>query len=94
MTDAQEKTLLDNNSKINKVIGILSGGNGGGLVRDVQKTKDELDELSRVSVTKELCERNHNGLTTRRHRAFDVTRDIFLALLGAAVVYHSFWGGA
>ena len=91
MTDAQEKTLLDNNSKINQVIGILSGGNGGGLIRDIQKTKDELDELQKTSVTRDSCSRNHDGPVNRRQKTFGIVRDIFLVTIGLAVVYQALW---
>ncbi len=91
MTDAQEKVLLDNNAKINQMIGTLTGGNGGGLVREIQETKDDLDELQKSSVTRDFCLRNHEGPANRRQKTFGIVRDTFLIAIGLAVVYHAFW---
>ncbi len=91
MTDAQERILLDNNTKINQMIGTLTGSNDGGLVREIRETKDGLDELRKTSVTRDSCSRNHDGPVNRRQKTFGIVRDIFLVTIGLAVVYQALW---
>ena len=93
MTDGQEKVLLDNNSKINEMIGVLTGGNGGGIVKDVHDNRHDIDQIKDQMVTRGSCETRHASTDKRKHGVGVIAKDVSLVLLSGVVGWIALKGG-
>lgn len=55
MTQVQEKMLIETHADVHIMKGILTGGNGGGKVKEVDDHSDDIDFIKEKMVTKTDC---------------------------------------
>ncbi len=80
MTPEREVLLF---TRVEKIHTLLTGENGGGLVKDVKDIEDELGEMRKTMVTRDTCAATHKALAERPRRVFGVVKDI--VILGGVV---------
>lgn len=93
MTEQQERVLLETHSAVARLEGVLTGGNGGGLVKQVAdeaeriiRIEEEVDDIRENMITRRECGEKRSQTTKRKRNSWLVAKDVLLVILACATI--------
>ena len=92
---AKETTMLGEvKADIGKLIGVVVGANGGGLVKQVERNGEKIDVLEDLAVRKEDCAVIRNGAVDHKRNRWLVTKDIIIIIVAIGSLAIAFLAAA
>ena len=89
MTDTERRLLEDNTKTTHRIEGILTGGNGGGLVKEVadaaksrKEIHQDIERIEKNMVTKTDCAATRKGAGDKKDKALMRIKDFVLLTIG------------
>lgn len=102
MTQQESQILHQTYGDVQRILGILNGGNGGGLLHDVQaleteqaKCKKAISDVQKNMVTRAVCAQQHKDERTARGKIWVHINSVLLLIIAAVTLMNTLgWIGS